>query len=254
MRVYEYAGFRGRLLAALALLTCVLLLPPERMYCLGNSQTQMKVDGPNPHVPQVIPAASTIETRTEPRVPRTKLSAWAGEDAQECPAWVVDEINKNEFWASLRRVRVLCRPTHMMGRDGFSFIRADDLPPGAPAGLNGTAPQGAESRGRRTDRPKEAAAPGGSGSTSSDLLDSLDREMITDAIAKVMPRVQVCGDKSSAKGRVRVSVKVSPDGSVSGVTVRNTPDPGLGNCVAAVMQIAKFAKTQRGGSFAYPFW
>lgn len=123
--MYEYAGFRGRLLAALALLMCVPLLRPERKYCVGNTQTLMKVDGPPPHVPQVIPAASTIEPRTEPRVPRTKLPARAGEDAQECPAWVVDEINKNEFWAPLKGVRVLCRPTHMMGRDGFSFIRAD---------------------------------------------------------------------------------------------------------------------------------
>jgi outer membrane biosynthesis protein TonB len=50
-----------------------------------------------------------------------------------------------------------------------------------------------------------------------------------------------------------VSVKVSPDGSVSGVTVKNTPDPALGNCVAGVMQGAKFARTQNGGAFAYPF-
>jgi len=48
-------------------------------------------------------------------------------------------------------------------------------------------------------------------------------------------------------------VKVSPDGSVASVAVRNTPDPGLGNCVAGVMQTAKFARTQNGGSFAYPF-
>jgi TonB family protein len=62
-----------------------------------------------------------------------------------------------------------------------------------------------------------------------------------------------CGDRSPAKGQVKVSVKVSPDGSVTGVTVRSTPEPGLGNCVAGVVQTAKFARTQNGGSFAYPF-
>jgi predicted Zn finger-like uncharacterized protein len=86
-----------------------------------------------------------------------------------------------------------------------------------------------------------------------DLPDSLDRAMISDGVAKVKARAQACGDKSSAKGQVKVAVKVGPDGSVASVTVRNTPDPGLGNCVAGVMQTAKFAKTQSGGSFAYPF-
>jgi outer membrane biosynthesis protein TonB len=62
-----------------------------------------------------------------------------------------------------------------------------------------------------------------------------------------------CGDKSSAKGQVKVSVKVAPDGRVAGVTVKNTPDPGLGNCVAGAMQGAHFSKTQNGGSFGYPF-
>jgi predicted Zn finger-like uncharacterized protein len=87
-----------------------------------------------------------------------------------------------------------------------------------------------------------------------DLPDSLDRTMISDGVNKVRARGQACGEKfPSAKGQVKVSVKVSPDGSVTGVTVRNTPDPGLGNCVAGVLQTAKFARTQSGGSFAYPF-
>jgi TonB family protein len=77
--------------------------------------------------------------------------------------------------------------------------------------------------------------------------------MISDGVAKVKGRAQACGDKSPAKGQVKVSVKVNADGSVASVTVRNTPDPGLGNCVAAAMQSARFARTQTGGSFAYPF-
>jgi TonB family protein len=69
----------------------------------------------------------------------------------------------------------------------------------------------------------------------------------------VKARVMACGDKSPAKGQVKVSVKVGPDGHVQNVTVKNTPDPGLGNCVQAAMSKATFAKTANGGSFGYPF-
>jgi len=62
-----------------------------------------------------------------------------------------------------------------------------------------------------------------------------------------------CGDKSSAKGQVKVSVKVEASGSVSRRLGQDTPDAGLGSCVAAAMQKAKFGKTQNGGSFGYPF-
>ena len=101
---------------------------------------------------------------------------------------------------------------------------------------------------------KPAAPSGGSTAhKSGDLPDGLDRDIINDGVNKVKARAQACGDKFAAKGQVKVSVKVSSDGNVAGVTVRNTPDPGLGSCVAGVMQTAKFARTQNGGSFAYPF-
>jgi predicted Zn finger-like uncharacterized protein len=92
-------------------------------------------------------------------------------------------------------------------------------------------------------------ASGGGG----DLPDSLDRTMISDGVAKVKARVMACGDKSSAKGQVKVSVKVNPDGSVANVSVKTTPDPGLGSCVQGAMSKASFKKTQNGGSFGYPF-
>ena len=41
-----------------------------------------------------------------------------------------------------------------------------------------------------------------------------------------------CGDKSSAKGKVKVKVSVGGDGRVSGVTVETSPDAALGACVA----------------------
>jgi hypothetical protein len=87
----------------------------------------------------------------------------------------------------------------------------------------------------------------------SDLPETLDRAMISDGVSKVKARGQACGDKSPAKGEVKVSVKVAPDGSIVSVTVTNTPDAALGNCVAAAMQGARFAKTQTGGKFAFPF-
>ena len=92
-------------------------------------------------------------------------------------------------------------------------------------------------------------ASGGGG----DLPDGLDRTMIQDGVNKVKARVMGCGDKSSAKGQVKVSVKVAPSGAVTGVTVKSSPDAALGSCVASAMQKASFAKTQNGGSFAYPW-
>jgi predicted Zn finger-like uncharacterized protein len=98
-----------------------------------------------------------------------------------------------------------------------------------------------------TGGPTPTAAP------HSDLPEGLDKGMISDGVSRVKARVMACGDKSSAKGQVKVSVKVAPDGHVAGVTVKNTPDPALGNCVAGAMNGAHFSKTQNGGSFGYPF-
>jgi predicted Zn finger-like uncharacterized protein len=104
---------------------------------------------------------------------------------------------------------------------------------------------------------KTPTPPSGSDPTprkaASDLPDGLDRAMISDGVGRVKGRVMACGSSSSAKGQVKVSVKVSPNGSVASVSVKNTPDAALGNCVQAQMSRATFAKTQNGGSFGYPF-
>lgn len=86
-----------------------------------------------------------------------------------------------------------------------------------------------------------------------DLPEGLDRSMISSGIANVKARVSSCGDKSQAKGKVKVHVKVGGDGRVSNVTVESSPDAGLGACVQAAVSKASFAKTQSGGSFSYPF-
>jgi TonB family protein len=96
------------------------------------------------------------------------------------------------------------------------------------------------------------AAPSG-GAAHSDLPDALDRSMISAGIANVKARVSACGDKSSAKGKVKVHVKVGGDGRVSSVNVETSPDAALGACVQAAVQRASFSKTQSGGSFSYPF-
>jgi len=87
----------------------------------------------------------------------------------------------------------------------------------------------------------------------SDPPDSLDRDIITRGVDKVRPQIRACGDKSSAKGKVRLSVKVAPAGNTTNIEVKSTPDAALGNCVAAAMQHATFERTKNGGAFAIPF-
>jgi outer membrane biosynthesis protein TonB len=77
--------------------------------------------------------------------------------------------------------------------------------------------------------------------------------MIQAGVSHIKTRIAACGDRSSAKGRVKLSVKVAPDGTVSDVTIRDTPDPDLGQCVGKEMRRARFEKTDLGGSFSYPF-
>jgi len=103
---------------------------------------------------------------------------------------------------------------------------------------------------------KETAASGGAGDRTvgkGDVADSLDRAMISDGLAKVRDMVMACGEKSSAKGTVKVRVEVSPDGGVGSVTVVETPDERLGDCVADRVKKATFPRTQTGGSFRYPY-
>jgi TonB family protein len=96
-------------------------------------------------------------------------------------------------------------------------------------------------------------ARGSSSSSGGDLADSLTKADISAGVAKIQSKASACGAKSSAKGKVKVSVKVAANGTVASVSVKESPDPALGSCVAAAMQKATFAKTKNGGSFSYPF-
>jgi outer membrane biosynthesis protein TonB len=84
------------------------------------------------------------------------------------------------------------------------------------------------------------------------VAESLDRAAITEGVARIRGRVMSCNDMD-AKGLVKVSVKVSPDGTVSGALVREAPNQALGVCVVHAMRSASFAPTLNGGSFSYPF-
>jgi TonB family protein len=84
------------------------------------------------------------------------------------------------------------------------------------------------------------------------LSDGLDREAISTGVGEIRPLVTSCDDLN-AKGRVKVSVKVLPDGTVSSVTVLEAPNTALATCVSNAMQRARFTPTVHGGSFRYPF-
>jgi len=81
----------------------------------------------------------------------------------------------------------------------------------------------------------------------------LTSSMISEAVTTVKTQVMACRAQSLSKGQVMVSVKVAADGHVAGVAVMTTPAPSLGSCVRTAVERATFAKTQRGGSFRYPF-
>jgi predicted Zn finger-like uncharacterized protein len=83
----------------------------------------------------------------------------------------------------------------------------------------------------------------------SNLPDNLDRAAFMKGISTF--DAQKCGASSSAKGDVNVSIKITAEGKVSGVTIKSTPDPALGTCVEREAKRGTFAKTKRGGSYAY---
>ena len=90
-------------------------------------------------------------------------------------------------------------------------------------------------------------------SPTSDLPDVLTREIVSAGIAKVKTKVAACGEKSEAKGRVKAKLVIAASGSVTSVSITETPDEALGACVAAVLKTATFDRTKSGGSVSYPF-
>lgn len=91
--------------------------------------------------------------------------------------------------------------------------------------------------------------PASSNTGASNLPDNLDRAAIAAGLGTI--RAQGCGNKSSSRGDVAVTIKVNAEGGVSGVTIKSSPDPALSSCVSAAVQKGTFGKTKRGASFGY---
>jgi molybdenum cofactor biosynthesis protein B len=87
----------------------------------------------------------------------------------------------------------------------------------------------------------------------STVPEEITRPMVVAGVQKVKPVVIACGEKNSAKGTVKLAITVAGDGHVQDVAVRETPDPALGDCVAAAIRKTTFGKSVNGGSFTYPF-
>ena len=83
--------------------------------------------------------------------------------------------------------------------------------------------------------------------------EDLSKPQIKAGVDKIKPRVIACGEQHQAKGTVKLSIDVDPEGNVKELSVQTAPDDALGACVAGAMRKAKFAKTANGGSFTYPF-
>jgi len=106
-------------------------------------------------------------------------------------------------------------------------------------------------RSKTPGKSKPAGPPGEDPFGATPPPQELDRASISAGIAKVKTKVMACGDSTKGTGKVKVEVKVAPDGKVTSVTAE--PNEKLGACVAAAVKTAVFAKTDVGGSFSYPF-
>ena len=83
--------------------------------------------------------------------------------------------------------------------------------------------------------------------------DTLDKSMVYAGIEKVKPVVIACGEKSSAKGTVKIAMTVAPAGNITDASVADAPDPALGQCVLAAVKRAKFGASINGATFTFPF-
>jgi hypothetical protein len=85
------------------------------------------------------------------------------------------------------------------------------------------------------------------------LPDALNAHMIRAGVDIVKGTTHACGERATARGVVKVHVRVTGAGNVAGVDVRSAPEPVLGACVASALMQATFAPTLRGGAFVIPY-
>jgi hypothetical protein len=82
--------------------------------------------------------------------------------------------------------------------------------------------------------------------------DTLTPEMIRQALAPIRNAIVACGDDSAAGHRVKVRVRVHPDGS-SEVSIASADHDRLAECVANAVRAATYPPTLIGGSFTQPY-
>ena len=79
--------------------------------------------------------------------------------------------------------------------------------------------------------------------------DSLGRAEISRTMHQLAGKFRACAD--GYDGKVIVTVRVNPDGSVANVTT-SPADAKPSKCIADALRAARFAKTKSGGRFKYP--
>jgi hypothetical protein len=81
----------------------------------------------------------------------------------------------------------------------------------------------------------------------------LSRDDISKTIAAAKSTISMCGARSKSAGKVIVTVKVRPDGTVTSVSTKQSFAPKVSSCVADVLEKVIFPVTDEGGTFTYPF-
>lgn len=106
----------------------------------------------------------------------------------------------------------------------------------------------AKYRGRRWQEGDPAPEP------TEELPDTLDSSQIKYSVSEVKAKVLQCGDLfPDVHGTVKLKVTVAPGGWVTNVDIKETPDPGLGDCAAQRIKQATFIKAKLESKFTYPF-
>ena len=98
-------------------------------------------------------------------------------------------------------------------------------------------------------RPEPSSEGGGAG-----LPETLDAAMVASTISAGRWRINACGERSAAGGRLTAHVDVARDGHVTRVYVTDdSGDSSLNACVVAALNGLTFTRTRQGAAFAYPF-
>lgn len=102
--------------------------------------------------------------------------------------------------------------------------------------------------------PPDAGVTPGPTPPDSSVLEHRGRAEIQAGVAQIKATVRDCGRQHpSSTGIVKLAVTVSPEGRVTDVEIRETPDPAIGACAANAMRGARFVEAQHESVFVYPF-